>query len=373
VVAVVVDERAHAASTEERAMRKDLIRIGASEAAAPLGLSEWVSPTRYYAEKLGLVERDGDSEAAFLGRHVEHSVASAFAEKHDVRLSPWASVRSVARPWLGATPDRVIFPDDMSEAFRRTFDVERDEIVLLEVKTTGLASYQPPRKIDLKWGAPHTSDIPAGYLVQAHVQAIVMAESVEPLGLDVRKVIVPALLPGRGVVDFVVRVDWDMARNIVANLARFVDVHLVPEVPPPAEDEDDWRIFGDSLRVPMARKEKIHADVGTPLHDLLIRYRGYAHAEEVAKLGKAQARAALIDAIGDGYGVEADNIGSVILTSPKEVTTPKIAKAAFADSVLAEVKEHDGELADRIRALAAAHTHARPTGRVLRPYFKELT
>jgi putative phage-type endonuclease len=55
--------------------------IGGSDAAAALGLSRWKSPLRLYLEKIGEVESDADTEAAYWGNILEDIVAKEFERR----------------------------------------------------------------------------------------------------------------------------------------------------------------------------------------------------------------------------------------------------------------------------------------------------
>ena len=98
-------------------MKVEDVEVGASEVAAPLGLSPYRTPHAFYAEKVGLTERQPASEAMRLGTHVEHAIVAAYAEQHGLQPRPWEAVRGVERPWLRVTPDRVLLPGDMPRTF----------------------------------------------------------------------------------------------------------------------------------------------------------------------------------------------------------------------------------------------------------------
>lgn len=378
-------------------MKRGDIVIGASEAATALDLDEHRTPLQLYAEKVGLIDRDDeDSEAAWLGRHLEHSIADAFAEKHDVILAASPSLRAMSKPWLRATPDRLILPGGMSQSFRRAFDVEPDEIVGIEIKTTGLASFKPPRKLAEDWGAPGSDVVPQRYVVQTLLQALVVNEHLRipreivagrsrpskptplmPLIIDtredivVRKVIVVALLPGRGLVDYVVKADPSASAAVVGGLDLFVEQHLVPEVPPAAVTADDWRILGDALRR-KADPAKVVRKIDDPDDPVSIAVGAHLAASaqlEAAEIEKARLRARLIEVIGDGYAVDTP-MGRALLTAPSEKSTPRLSSKAFADDVIEilneEAKLAPSPLTSRLLDLVAKHTKSHTTGRTLR-------
>uniref|UniRef100_UPI00193103D1 YqaJ viral recombinase family protein n=1 Tax=Caenibacillus caldisaponilyticus TaxID=1674942 RepID=UPI00193103D1 len=55
--------------------------IGGSDAAAILGLNKWKSPIQVYMEKIGEIESDVSSEAAYWGHVLEDVVAREFSKR----------------------------------------------------------------------------------------------------------------------------------------------------------------------------------------------------------------------------------------------------------------------------------------------------
>lgn len=83
--------------------------LGASEAAAVLGISQWDTPLSIYRVKLGL-PRDFDPVLAFIGHASESIIADwveRFSPEAGVKLEPAFMARSVEWPWLHASFDRV--------------------------------------------------------------------------------------------------------------------------------------------------------------------------------------------------------------------------------------------------------------------------
>lgn len=367
-------------------MKRGDIVIGASEAATALDLDDYRTPLQLYAEKVGLIDRDDeDTEAAWLGRHLEHSIADAFAEKHDVILATSPSLRATSKPWLRATPDRLILPGGMSQSFRRAFDIDPDEVVGIEIKTTGLASFKPARKLAEEWGAPGSDVVPQRYVVQTLVQAGVVNEHLvarerSPLmpmlvdarpDLVVRRVLVVALLPGRGLVEYVVRSDPSAVAAVVGALDLFVEQHLVPEVPPAPQTADDWRILGDALRrkADPAKVVRKIDDADDPVSIAVGAHLAATAQLEAAEIEKARLRARLIEIIGDGYAVETP-MGKALLTAPSEKSTPRLSSKAFADDVIEVINEEaklaPSPLTTRLLDLVEKHTKSHTTGRTLR-------
>jgi putative phage-type endonuclease len=79
--------------------------IGASEAAAILGLNPWASPMSVWSEKLGLSETE-QTEAMAWGLRLEPIIAKAYSEETGRKIRRWGKLlRSKEIPFLQATPD----------------------------------------------------------------------------------------------------------------------------------------------------------------------------------------------------------------------------------------------------------------------------
>lgn len=356
-------------------MRREDIKIGASEAGAVLGVDPFRSPTQVYLRKLGLDEDDGDSHAAFVGRHVEHAIATMFEEEHDVALARMDSVYGDAPfDFARATVDRVLSYDAMPPAFRQRWDVEPGEWLVVEMKTAGLVTGRPSSMLDAEWGAPGSDAVPPKYAVQAQIQAHLLSGWLESVGAGfVRRTLVTALLGGRGVETFVVHRKDDVTAGIMDGLRRFVDEHLVPEVPPTPTAAKDWKAWIDARRVRMASKT-IHPATAED-EALAVAYRQAKEAAKALDAEESRLKAALIERIGAAYGIEG-GFGRVVYTAHREA--PKLARAAFADDVL-EIVQRESQSEDRgrrnlalaILALAKERTRAVVTGRQLRATFTD--
>lgn len=83
--------------------------IGASEAAAVLGLSPWKSPLELWAEKAGLVEAPTEErEAIRWGKLIQPLLVKEYARetgRATIEHPAYALYRDATRPWLLATPD----------------------------------------------------------------------------------------------------------------------------------------------------------------------------------------------------------------------------------------------------------------------------
>ena len=84
--------------------------IGASEAAAVLGVSPWKTPYALWAEKAGLIEPDNISENEWIkwGHRLEGVIAEAYAEESGRSVARWPQFTVQRHPeheWMFCTPD----------------------------------------------------------------------------------------------------------------------------------------------------------------------------------------------------------------------------------------------------------------------------
>lgn len=127
--------------------------IGASEAAAALGLNKYKTPLGLWLEKTGRESPDrrdfGPGTPAYWGQLIEQAIADTYAAKHDVKLRKSGTLIHKEYPFIAATPDREVIGKRM----------------LLECKVSS------PWRTD--WGESGTDDVPPEYIVQCHQQMAV--------------------------------------------------------------------------------------------------------------------------------------------------------------------------------------------------------
>ena len=90
--------------------RRRMQGIGASEAAAAVGLSKWQTPAELWREKVGLKAPDdlSGNEAVQRGVRMEPAIRAMFAATHPeltVEHHPFDMLYQTERPWLFATLD----------------------------------------------------------------------------------------------------------------------------------------------------------------------------------------------------------------------------------------------------------------------------
>jgi putative phage-type endonuclease len=165
--------------------------IGASEAAAVLGLSPWESAFSLHWRKRGVLGGVDETEPMRWGTILEAPIAAEFARRHPtVRVERVGLCAHVDRPWQLATPDRLIVdPDEGCDCpaagCRRTGVCTAGGAVTAVVEC----------KIDdahhaYAWGEEGSDDIPPSVVRASQPRPTVTALSVPPASL-VRETLPP--------------------------------------------------------------------------------------------------------------------------------------------------------------------------------------
>lgn len=82
--------------------------LGASDAAAVLGVSRWKSPLDVYNEKMGIVQPGQKSEHQEWGLLLEPAIAGRYSQITERRLRVTGTARSKKHPILYSHPDRIV-------------------------------------------------------------------------------------------------------------------------------------------------------------------------------------------------------------------------------------------------------------------------
>jgi putative phage-type endonuclease len=168
--------------------------ISASEIAAVVGLSPWVSPFDLWWEKHSGEQSQGENRGMRRGRRYEALILEDFAEEHpEFHVGQSLTLRSVDRPWQFATPDAIVY--------------EAGESVL------PIAAVEAKTGQRWEWGDPGTDDIPVHYRCQVLWQ-------MDVLGVDT--VYVPALF-GDQYAEYVVHRDEGDLAILRDAAVRFLD------------------------------------------------------------------------------------------------------------------------------------------------------
>lgn len=130
--------------------------LGGSDIAAIIGLSPWKSPYALWAEKVGLIEDEDESEQMEFGRDAEPMMSNWFRRTHPgldlAGEQMWLT--NPEHKWMRATPDGFVFEEGGVEVNEWGLDVS-DALALHEIKVTS----QTPEE----WEA----EIPDHYRAQA--------------------------------------------------------------------------------------------------------------------------------------------------------------------------------------------------------------
>lgn len=87
--------------------------LGASDAAAALGISEWATRNGLYLEKTGRLEPREATEATDIGNFLEDPIAQLFAARTGLRIEKaGVLMQHVDYDWMLATPDYVVIEDN---------------------------------------------------------------------------------------------------------------------------------------------------------------------------------------------------------------------------------------------------------------------
>jgi putative phage-type endonuclease len=182
--------------------------IGASDAAAILGLNPYSGPVAVYSDKLGIGPDVIETEAMKWGRKLEPFVAQAFAERHpEYTIETPPEYHMVWHPELNfifCTPDYYLKP------------VNGAQPGFLQVKTVGsnAVRYWPD------------DNPPDRYLVQCIHEMACGGFEIEFLD---------ALVGGQKEREYALTRDLTLEREIMRRLCVFWQDHVIARVPPPLD------------------------------------------------------------------------------------------------------------------------------------------
>lgn len=187
--------------------------IGGSEAAAALGLSNYKTPARLWAEKRGLIEPEdlAGNVAVELGTRLEDVIADMYADRHEAKVHR-----------VNQTLRHPTYPFMLAHIDRRIVGERRG----LECKTAGLVSGRP----DPDWGEG-ADEVPRDYFLQVqHYLAVTSYMAFD----------VAAIIAGKGYIEYTIRRDEELIDMVIQGERDFW--RLVEEgVEPAVVDVDDAR------------------------------------------------------------------------------------------------------------------------------------
>jgi putative phage-type endonuclease len=302
--------------------------LGASDAAAALGLDPYRSPTDVWMEKTNQGTEVAGSIAMRLGNLLEDPVAQLYAEqtgrqvrRHKRACSPCTAARTEY-----ACSDSAVF--DMEHPFlfahldRVTRDAKGDPYEVLEIKTSGWPGEE--------WGPSGTDQVPLRVAVQVALQMRLAQMEVGN---------VAALLWGRELRTYRLTRDLDLERSLVAELVHFW--HLVKTGEPPVHP--DHPLTGKALRrLYPAEDEQPLPSVGTadwPLVESVVAaYAAWKESEALYKSKQTLMQARL----GTLPGMEWDG-GKITwkAVSSKKVDWQRVAEWVGTLAVEKDVMQRD--------------------------------
>lgn len=240
--------------------------IGASEAAAVLGLSPWRSPADVYWSKVADPEPDKPTEAMARGIALEPYILDRVEQDLGIKLNRDAG--TITDPISGvlmATPDALVIGAEEA----------------IEVKTASDAS---------EWGEHGTDAIPECYLIQTHHQMAVLNRA----GYAIKRVLVPVLIFGFRAEYRLYRVERNesLEAAITAEELAWWNRHVVARTPP-TNDPPPIEVLKRLRREP--KSQVILGANGVEAWQAL---EVAKEAEKLAKETKDQAQAAVLALLG---------------------------------------------------------------------------
>jgi len=190
--------------------------IGASEAAAAIGVCPHRSPMHVYAAKTGTPVLFEESEPVEWGNRLEPVIADKYADVHGIELfNPQTTFRHRHHDWMIASPDRLVFIPDT----RGKVDYG------VEIKSAGFRQYD-------RWG--DTADkLPPEYYVQVSWCMAV---------LDVPRWDMAVLLAGQEYREYQIERDMEFEKLLIEKAAEFWNNHVLKRVPPKADAMEATRV-----------------------------------------------------------------------------------------------------------------------------------
>ena len=211
--------------------------IGASMAAACLGVSPYLSPIGAFLQLTGRATSTSNRFSRW-GQILEPIIRGDYAARHrydrprEVEIFvPASSLYHPEYPWLRATPDGIVREWITTFTAADGTEVGYFDRHLVQVKCVDA-------RIAWHWGLGKVKSAPAHYRIQAVVEMAVT-------GLPRNDFAV--LCGGNDDWEVIVERDLDLESAVIARLAQFWDA-LQRDEPPAIDESEDWRAyFADRL------------------------------------------------------------------------------------------------------------------------------
>ena len=260
--------------------------IGASDAAAILGLSPWKTAMHVYLEKLGKYQQD-ETEPMKMGTKLEPIIAELYTERTGRALRPGGLRRHQSRPWQLATLDR--------------FGEDRD----VQLKTVGAFAKS-------EWGEPGTEEIPEMYLAQVQHEMAVTGRKLEDVAV---------LFAGQFFAVYTVPRNDRLIEAITERELEFWE--RVQRQEPP---EPDWahHVTRDVVKLLYGFDEDEVVNLGAEEMALVADYERLGHTERIAKDDREMCKAKLLYAMKDAARAE--------LPDGSSITRKQVTRKAYSVS-----------------------------------------
>ena len=227
--------------------------------------------------------------------------------------------------WQRATPDGLLIRENCSQSFIERHEVEGDEVITVDAKTSMMIADVPRSILDEKWGDEWSDHIPAEYAVQLQQQMMVVDASddasafllkpgqvfdlaaVEAAihGRRCRRGMLTAWIQGRDAVDYALRAVPSFQAALVERLDDIVTRHLVFGEPMDPTTDEDWQHAAREWVRPR-RVEKVSRMADDETGRLVVRGHELKRTIKANESELDEVRARLIKEIGDGYSITTD-------------------------------------------------------------------
>ena len=254
-------------SDEQKALRRT--GVGASEAAAVLGLPAFLSPLDIWLDKVEGVERP-DTADLRRGRVLESAVAQLYEAETGAALSECGTIRCARSSVLLATPDRMARTDALGE-------------YPLELKTVRGAMRH-------RYGESGTDEVPPQYLVQVAVQMACTGCEVAELA---------ALIGGEELRIYKFTRDIELAAGIIEGVERWWRDYVVTRTPPPVDGSTAW-----AERLASLPRRGVVVAATQEMREAAERLREAKRLAKHADRLERTARSRLLELMGDAEGVD---------------------------------------------------------------------
>lgn len=264
-------------------------RIGSSDVPALLGVSPWSSAYDCWLVKTGRVSEIGPTDAMLVGTYMEDGILR-WAE--DEKLGPLRRNQYRSRPdlHLGANIDAITVLAGNP----------------VEAKVSGAFA-----KSD--YGSPGTDEVPAYVAVQATVHMMCLAKDGQTNGADVCHV---PVLKGGKLAMYHVPKNIDLAELIAESCIAFWENHVLADVPP--EGQGSLEMLKRVIRV---------EDRVEPVDPALVgAWLAASSASKAAIKAEREAKAALVQALGDAVGGDAGDEGTISYRRQRGAPRVDVAK-----------------------------------------------